>query len=303
MLNRELDPAVLERAKALGIAVFPEHWRDLGMRCSCPDYAVPCKHLAAVVYLVSREIDGNPFMVFALKGVDLAKALKERDISIEREARAALPTLAALLLPAAESASGAEAERASATKPKSRSKSKCAVAAAEAAPAVAPVPLAAANADAAPLCDYAAPDYSTLPELGALLVGVLPAKPAFFQHGDFRASYDKVMTRVAKWARRGLETTWPGQVAAFRPDDKAHIVLDEQYRPTLTGMAHDTRLRVLMHMLEHVAEADLPELQPEVAALYHARVASLHLLARGAVLPQVFDCGKDGVAVRWLPAL
>jgi uncharacterized Zn finger protein len=76
MLNRELDPAVPERAQSLGISVFPEQWQDLSMHCSCPDWAVPCKHLAAVIYLVSREIDGNPFMVFALKGVDLPNELK-----------------------------------------------------------------------------------------------------------------------------------------------------------------------------------------------------------------------------------
>jgi hypothetical protein len=29
-----------------------------------PGSSVPCKHLAAAIYLVSREIDGNPFVVF-----------------------------------------------------------------------------------------------------------------------------------------------------------------------------------------------------------------------------------------------
>ncbi|MHB8249900.1 MAG: SWIM zinc finger family protein [Acidithiobacillus sp.] len=94
MLNRELDPAVLEQAQSLGIAVFPAHWKDLSMRCSCPDWAVPCKHIAAVIYLVSREIDGNPFLVFSLKGVDLIEALRERHIIISKEAQAALPSIA-----------------------------------------------------------------------------------------------------------------------------------------------------------------------------------------------------------------
>ncbi|MBK6818602.1 MAG: SWIM zinc finger family protein [Bacteroidetes bacterium] len=31
------------------------------MQCSCPDWAVPCKHLAAVIYKISAEIDNNPF--------------------------------------------------------------------------------------------------------------------------------------------------------------------------------------------------------------------------------------------------
>ena len=41
------------------------------MDCSCPDWAVPCKHLAAVIYVISREIDANPFLVLKLHGLDL----------------------------------------------------------------------------------------------------------------------------------------------------------------------------------------------------------------------------------------
>ena len=64
LLHRELDPAVLEASTALGIPIFPRRWSDLQMHCSCPDWAVPCKHLAAVIYLLSQEIDGDPFLVF-----------------------------------------------------------------------------------------------------------------------------------------------------------------------------------------------------------------------------------------------
>ncbi len=41
------------------------------MRCGCPDWAVPCKHLAAVVYIIANEIDKNPFLVFRMLGLDL----------------------------------------------------------------------------------------------------------------------------------------------------------------------------------------------------------------------------------------
>ena len=97
LLNRELDPALLELAKRLGIEIFPSRWKDLAMQCSCPDWAVPCKHLAAVIYLLSREIDSNPFFVFSLRGIDLADALTSYDIHIEREAEAALPKVVDLL--------------------------------------------------------------------------------------------------------------------------------------------------------------------------------------------------------------
>lgn len=109
MLNRELDAKVLTHAQTLGIPVFPTKWQDLDMQCSCPDWAVPCKHLAAVVYLLSREIDGNPFLVFSLRGLDLVPTLKSRGVHIEAQADAAiplsrdlLPTMAAGLAPPGE---------------------------------------------------------------------------------------------------------------------------------------------------------------------------------------------------------
>ncbi|NLO00982.1 MAG: helicase SNF2, partial [Bacteroidales bacterium] len=71
LLNRELDPDVLELARQNGLKVFPQQWNDLKMQCSCPDWAVPCKHLASVIYKVSAEIDNNPFLVFSLHNVDL----------------------------------------------------------------------------------------------------------------------------------------------------------------------------------------------------------------------------------------
>jgi uncharacterized Zn finger protein len=153
MLNRELDPAALERAKALKIEIFPARWKDLGMDCSCPDWAVPCKHLAAVIYLISREIDGNPFMIFSLKGIDLTQELEARHISIEREAKARLPTVDTLLDHGQQKAISVSE---------------------------------APNPE-----DYSPPDYSTLPDLTATLISVLPANPTFFQQGDFRAIYEK----------------------------------------------------------------------------------------------------------------
>lgn len=70
-LPPELEGALAER----GIRLFPESWKELGMTCSCPDWAVPCKHLAAVVYIVANEIDKNPFLVFRMHGLDLLEAI------------------------------------------------------------------------------------------------------------------------------------------------------------------------------------------------------------------------------------
>ncbi len=81
--NRELDPEVLEIATKCGIKMLPETWTDLHMTCSCPDFAVPCKHLAAVIYIVSKEIDVDPFFLFKLRGIDILEELKKRGINFD----------------------------------------------------------------------------------------------------------------------------------------------------------------------------------------------------------------------------
>lgn len=50
------------------VALFPQAARDLVTRCSCPDMANPCKHIAAVYYLLGEQFDGDPFLLFVLRG-------------------------------------------------------------------------------------------------------------------------------------------------------------------------------------------------------------------------------------------
>lgn len=71
----QVPPDLETLCRHSGMPLFPDSWRDLSMHCSCPDWAVPCKHLAAVLYLVAREIDLDPFLVFRLHGVDLQEEL------------------------------------------------------------------------------------------------------------------------------------------------------------------------------------------------------------------------------------
>jgi uncharacterized Zn finger protein len=68
LLNGEM-PRDIERVfEAVGLSLFPANERDLAMDCSCPDYAVPCKHLAAVCYVLAERFDADPFQILALRG-------------------------------------------------------------------------------------------------------------------------------------------------------------------------------------------------------------------------------------------
>ena len=58
-----------------GCPLFPRRENDLTSRCSCPDYANPCKHLAAVYYLLGEAITKNPLLLLTLRGISRAELL------------------------------------------------------------------------------------------------------------------------------------------------------------------------------------------------------------------------------------
>jgi uncharacterized Zn finger protein len=55
---------------AVGLSLFPVKEKDLETACSCPDWSNPCKHIAAVYYLLGEEFDRNPFVLFKLRGME-----------------------------------------------------------------------------------------------------------------------------------------------------------------------------------------------------------------------------------------
>jgi uncharacterized Zn finger protein len=62
-------PAEIEQVFAdCGTPLFPRSFADLDMHCSCPDGEVPCKHLAAVCYVLAEAFDDDPFAMLAWRG-------------------------------------------------------------------------------------------------------------------------------------------------------------------------------------------------------------------------------------------
>jgi uncharacterized Zn finger protein len=62
-------PAEIEAVFAdAGAPLFPRRAGDLRMSCSCPDPAVPCKHLAATFYLLAEAFDDDPFRILQWRG-------------------------------------------------------------------------------------------------------------------------------------------------------------------------------------------------------------------------------------------
>jgi uncharacterized Zn finger protein len=68
LLAGEMPPALEEVFTQAGAALFPRSIADLSMSCSCPDHAIPCKHLAAAFYLLAETFDADPFQILLWRG-------------------------------------------------------------------------------------------------------------------------------------------------------------------------------------------------------------------------------------------
>jgi uncharacterized Zn finger protein len=68
LLNGEMPLEIEDVFSAAGVSLFPSSTDDLASSCSCPDWSEFCKHRAAVCYLMGEQIDGDPFLLFVLRG-------------------------------------------------------------------------------------------------------------------------------------------------------------------------------------------------------------------------------------------
>jgi uncharacterized Zn finger protein len=68
LLSGEMPRDIEEIFAAADVSLFPKSAEDLIMSCTCPDWASPCKHVAAVYYVLGAEFDRDPFLLFELRG-------------------------------------------------------------------------------------------------------------------------------------------------------------------------------------------------------------------------------------------
>ena len=69
LLQGKLSREVMEIVTRPRTGLFPEP-AEISFRCSCPDWASMCKHVAAVLYGVGARLDREPELLFLLRGVD-----------------------------------------------------------------------------------------------------------------------------------------------------------------------------------------------------------------------------------------
>jgi uncharacterized Zn finger protein len=69
LLQGRFSKGVMERICREKTGLFPSP-SEIGLSCTCPDWAEMCKHVAAVLYGIGARLDHEPDLLFRLRGVD-----------------------------------------------------------------------------------------------------------------------------------------------------------------------------------------------------------------------------------------
>ncbi|MBS1910897.1 MAG: SWIM zinc finger family protein [Bacteroidetes bacterium] len=116
LLAGEMPEDIEDAVRDAGLSLFPGRAGDLHTTCNCPDWSNPCKHSAAVYYLLGEEFDRDPFLIFRLRGMEreqLAAKLAAGSEAASRPARGkkAVQSIPAQLPPPGKSSGKAHAAR------------------------------------------------------------------------------------------------------------------------------------------------------------------------------------------------
>jgi uncharacterized Zn finger protein len=100
LLQGKLSDGVMQVITHREKGLFPSP-KEIQLKCSCPDGAYMCKHLAATLYGVAARLDHKPELLFKLRQVDHEELIAEADVlqtaGVSREASAGAPVAAAEL--------------------------------------------------------------------------------------------------------------------------------------------------------------------------------------------------------------
>jgi SNF2 family DNA or RNA helicase/uncharacterized Zn finger protein len=276
LLNRQLPSDLYSDCERKGIALFPRSWEAFHSDCSCPDWGDPCKHRAAVLYLVANEIDKNPFLIFELRDFDLFKSLEALGFASSEQKDVEMLDVADLRQPF----EGSE------------------------------------EVDFQPNESlYEALDFSALPDMSESLLSLLSDNPLFYRTGNFKQVLQKFYMETAKKARELSMSEAPREQDYDKDLDAVEsgdIIMDEAMG-FLQANFRDARERIvfqfdelpqLIDWIHHLPSAQLPQLSPTLKGLYFLNRFAHKLLERGAIIPQLLRAKlkREYHLVRWIPA-
>lgn len=91
LLAGEMPQGLDETFREAGASLYPRVPKELQTHCDCPDWANPCKHVAAVCYIMAEALDRDPWLLFDLRGMTREEVLAALQATLDAAAVPAEP--------------------------------------------------------------------------------------------------------------------------------------------------------------------------------------------------------------------
>jgi uncharacterized Zn finger protein len=91
LLAGEMPQGLDETFREAGASLYPRVPKELQTHCDCPDWANPCKHVAAVCYIMAEALDRDPWLLFDLRGLTKEEVLAALQAKMDVPAAEAAP--------------------------------------------------------------------------------------------------------------------------------------------------------------------------------------------------------------------
>ena len=271
LLNRELPTELNAACSEQGVELFPKSWNDINGKCSCPDWAVPCKHLASVLYLIANEIDKNPFLVFQLHNFDLFKGLEKAGYTASGQREISI--LAAEDLRTKREVSEVSFEWSSE--------------------------------------QYTTLDFSIIPDCREQLLTLMSEKPVFYPSGKFKAicgqTYKSITRNLQKLIKKKSDEVLTQQMDAV---EEIELLLNKELdflKCSLSDSKGKTivifdKLTSLVEWLDAIPPSRIEQLSTPARGLFLTYHLAEKLALQSAYIPQLLRIDAKQYKIRWLPA-
>lgn len=272
LLNRDLPPEINQVCERKNIPLFPNSWKDIQGSCSCPDWAVPCKHMAAVLYLVANEIDKNPFLVFQLHGFDLFKGLEGVGYTSKGQKEVHITSLESLRGPFSTTKDIIEWDE----------------------------------------DIYQQLDFTRIPDCRENLLAILSENPVFYPEGDFKKVLHLAYKAIAKVKLElNSDQAQEDVHKEYDRIEELEILLDED-ADFIDVTFRDSKGKKLINFdaaskmieyLDAVPFVNFSKYSDAFKSLVFAYHLAVKLAQRSAMIPQLLRIGTKHYRIRWIPAL
>ncbi len=273
LLNRDLPISLYEKAEESGIKILPTSWNDFKMNCSCPDWAVPCKHLAAVIYILANRIDKDPFLALELHDFDVMKSLKNKKIPVDLKSKEDIKKLSDFTTKKAPDPSKYEFKEEV----------------------------------------YRNIDFSLIEDAKENLLSLLSPNPVFYSDdfkSILNSAYENISKRAANYERDKKINR--SKLKELEKSDGLNIEINKFHEISAVTFNIKERkikliqknwLEFLIDSLSEIKSKDIRNYNDQIIGLYSIYNFVLCILEKGAFIPQLLRIEEDTFKIRWIPAV